>query len=263
MRIAFTILLNGKRHLLHNEYYKKVLDIFDKWIIVEGVASPGGSTSWCKHLPDTLHKNYLSNDGTTEFLDELKQNNDKLIVIRKKDAPWSSKDEQVNSAITEIKNITAKCFLWQIDIDEQWTKNDIVYAENCLTNNNAKTGCFLCNFFVGPNQLVCGEWGEGRYLPYRRLWKWEGENFKSHEPPVLEGKNGPGILIPVKFNHFSYFFEEDVKFKEKYYSSYDGLYERWLKVQKNSTTISIKELLGEKIWWSNTNTIIKYIDNAY
>ena len=38
MRIAFTILLNGKRHLLHNDYYKKInknwndRSIFGKYI---------------------------------------------------------------------------------------------------------------------------------------------------------------------------------------------------------------------------------------
>ena len=68
---------------------------------------------------------------------------------------------------------------------------------------------------------------------YRRLWDWSGELFKTHEPPSLDGKNGPGLLLPQRFNHYAYYFEEDVKFKEIYYGGYEGLLERWNKVQNN------------------------------
>jgi len=259
MRIAFTIILNGKKHLLHNNYYETLLDAFDKWVIVEGVAEPGGSTSWCKALPDKFHKNWLSNDGTTEFLNELQKKTNKLVVVRKNNSPWSSKDEQVNAAIDAIKRSTNKCFLWQIDIDEQWTKKDISSSEQYLKENNAKTGCFLCNFYVGKNLLAKGMWGEGRYLPYRRLWKWEGEEFKTHEPPTLKGKNGPGILIPIKFNHYAYYFEDDVIFKENYYSGYEGLHNRWNSIQNIHTKTHISNLLGTNTWWANTNTVIEYV----
>lgn len=256
MRIAYTIILNGKRHLLHNNYYEQMLENFDKWVVVEGVALNQGSTSWCKVLPDSFHNNFLSNDGTTEFLDNIKSN--KLTIIRNNNKPWSSKDEQVNAAIEEIKKQANKCFLWQIDIDEQWTPEKLAKAENIMEVEKAKTGCFLCNFFVGKNQIVLGDWGEGKYLPYRRLWRWDGENFKCHEPPTLNGKNGPGILIPVKFNHYAYYFEEDVIFKENYYSGYDGLLDRWKSIQNNKSRIHVKHLLGPNTWWANTNTIIKY-----
>ena len=45
-RVAFTIILNGHRHLVHNNYYETMSDNFDLWVIVEGVANPGGSTEW-------------------------------------------------------------------------------------------------------------------------------------------------------------------------------------------------------------------------
>ena len=128
-----------------------------------------------------------------------------------------------------------------------------------MVTNHGKTGCFLCNYYVGEKQKVIGQWGEGRLEPYRRLWDWKGEMFIKHEPPTLVGKNGPGLLLPQRFNHYAYFFEQDVKFKEIYYQGYEGLYERWLKVQGNRGQIHIKELLGEKTWWGNTNTNIQYI----
>jgi hypothetical protein len=260
MRAAFTIVLNGLRHFLHKDYWKEMQNNFDYWIIVEGVAKPTGSTSWCKELPSGVHKNYLSNDGTTEFLDKIA--NDKTIVIRPDNRPWQNKDEQVNAAIDRIKQITNSCFLWQVDVDEQWTKVQLEQAENTLKENGGKTGCFYCNYFVGKYQQVFGDWGEGKIEPYRRLWDWKGEKFISHEPPKLEGNNGPGFLINIRFNHYAYYFFEDVKFKELYYSGYENLYERWLKVQDNTGTMHIRELLGPNTWWSNTNTIIKYTDDC-
>lgn len=259
MRVAFTIVLNGLRHLNHNHYYKTMINNFDHWVIVEGVAKPTGSTSWCNDLPDTMHDNFLSNDGTTQFLDKLVlDNSSKVKVIRCDNRPWNNKDEQVNAAIDYIKTLTGDCFLWQIDVDEQWTLDQLEYAEEKLIENDGKTGCFLSKYFVGENQIVTGHWGEGKIEPYRRLWRWRGESFKAHEPPTLDGKNGPGFLINVKFNHYAYFFEEDVKFKEKYYQGYDGLYERWKRVQSNRGTVHVRELLGNNIWWSNTNTYITY-----
>ena len=258
-RVAFTIILNGIKHLTHNEYYNYIADIFDMWVVVEGVSLPGGSTSWCRELDEEFHKNYISTDGTTEFLNDNTRSN--VVVVRPKGRAWYSKDEQVNAAIAEIKKHYNECYLWQIDIDEQWTIQQIEAAESALTSSGGKTGCFLCNYFVGPNQQVFGDWGEGKNTPYRRLWRWCGELFKSHEPPQLDGKNGPGLLLPQRFNHYAYYFESDVIFKEKYYGGYDGLTNRWKQVQQNRGTIHISKLLGPNLWWSNTNTVIKYIND--
>lgn len=268
MRVAFTIVLNGYRHLLHNNFAENMPKMFDCWVIVEGVSLPKGSTSWCKELPSEMHKNYLSVDGTTEYLDLIKVNA-KIKVIRQQTLGanrngfyFDSKDDQVNAAIWYIKKHLKinECFLWQVDVDEQWELSQLEQAEKMLVENKGKTGCFLCNYYVGPKQKVVGQWGEGKYLPYRRLWDWKGEQFLTHEPPTLEGKNGPGLLLPQRFNHYAYYFEEDVKFKEAYYQGYEGLYERWKKIQQNTGIMPIKELLGPNTWWSNTDTIIKYTD---
>ena len=56
--------------------------------------------------------------------------------------------------------------------------------------------------------------------------------------------------------------KEDVKFKEAYYQGYEGLYERWLKVQENRSTMDLRALLGDNTWWSKTNTFIIYQGNA-
>lgn len=263
MRVAFTIVLNGLRHLEHNDFWRKMVKMFDYWVIVEGVSLPTGSTSWCKELPDTMHKKFLSVDGTTELIDIINKCNGNVFVVRNDNKPFKNKDEQVNAAIVKLqKLVDGQCFLWQIDVDEQWTVEQLVEAEKMLIDNDGKTGCFLCNYYVGEKQKVIGEWGEGRHLPYRRLWNWKGEMFKTHEPPTLDGKNGPGLLLPQRFEHFAYYFEEDVKFKEAYYQGYEGLYERWKKVQENRSTMDVGSLLGNNTWWSKTQTFIIYEGNA-
>ena len=73
-RVAFTIILNGLHHLKHNDYYKFMIDNFDLWVIAEGAVESRGSTSWCKKMPDNLHNNGRSVDGTLEFLTELSDN---------------------------------------------------------------------------------------------------------------------------------------------------------------------------------------------
>ena len=259
-RVAFTIVLNGLHHLNHKNFFNEMLEKFDLWVIVEGVALPGGSTSWCREPDSNFHNNYLSVDGTTEFLDT--QDNDKLIVIRPEEGAWPSKDVQVNAAIKEIKNLYEECFLWQVDVDEHWRKDQLEEAEQLLLRHNGKTGCFLCDFLVGENQQVFGEWGECIHDKWRRLWHWTGEEFSAHEPPTLKGKNGPGFLLPQRFTHYSYYFDQDVLFKEKYYGGYDGLYERWKQIQSNRGTIHVRELLGDKLRWSFTNSIIKYIGDS-
>lgn len=259
MRIAFTILLNGMEHLMHNNYYAKMIEMFDFWVIVEGVAKNNGSTSWCKLLPDTFHNDFLSNDGTTEFIDVLSRQHSKVIVVRSGNGYWDSKDDQVNAAIKQIRQITNSCYLWEVDIDEQWTEEQLDQAEKELMNNNGKTGCFYCKCYVGENQVAMGDWGEGKTEPYRRLWYWEGEDFLTHEPPKLNGNNNPRLLLTPRFNHYSYFFEKDIRFKEAYYTGYQGLYGRWVQIQSNKDTLPVRALLGNNVWWSNTNTIIQYV----
>jgi hypothetical protein len=257
MRIAFTIVLNGLHHIKHNDYYKRILNFFDYWVVVEGASNNTGSTSWCKEFPKDFHNNGKSVDGTNEFLSSIKKEYPNLIHIEP-NGPWDNKDVQINKAIETIREITKECILWEIDIDEQWTEDQWRLSEELLLKNNAKTGCFLCNYYVGKDILAIGDWGEGKIVPYRRLWDWKGEYFETHEPPNLKGGNGLGILITnVKFNHYAYYFEQDVLFKNKWYSGHEEIYENWKKLQ-NETTFPkhISYLLGTNTHWGCSNTQI-------
>jgi len=256
MRCAFTIIFNGKHHLLHNNYYKRLIESFDHWIIAEGASGNTGSTSWCRKIPHKYHKGGSSVDGTLEFVQKLSHDYPNVHVIQN-EGFWANKDHQVNECVKKIREFTPDCYLWEIDCDEQWKIEDIKESEKLLKENEAKTGLFLSNFYVGRKLLAVGEWGEGRKLPYRRLWDWKGENFQSHEPPILEGSNGKEILLPAKFDHYAYFFEKDVEFKSCFYGGHDNIHQRWKSLQKEKNFPQPISKLVEGNWGQTNTKIVR------
>lgn len=264
MRYGFTIIYNGAHHLLHNDWYKKLPDMLDYWVIVEGVAQPNGSTFWCKEIDAKT-----SNDGTVSIINEIVKERQNVIFVPQRDHKWYSKDEMVNAAITAF-NITMidtycdKQFLWQLDADEQWTMDQMDQAEESLIKQNADCGCFHAEYYVGEKIIAKGRWGEGNdpsdplENAYRRLWRWNGKKFLTHEPPVLIEGNGREILLPQRFKHYSYRFEKDVKFKSKYYKGYEYILEKWKALQiENNFPQPIGKLLNG--YWASTKTIIDRI----
>jgi len=259
MRVAFTIILNGLHHLKHNDMAEKLVDAVDYWQIVEGAASPTGSTSWCRTVkPSYRDADGMSTDGTNDYLNDL--------VRRYPDRVGHSgtvgknKDQMVNCAIEGIlksfgNKIPDDCYLYQIDVDEQWDKEQMDQAEAMLEYMRGDCGKFLCDYYVGSGLLAKGDWGEGRKIPYRRLWKWRGQKFQTHEPPELEGGNGVEILLPQRFKHYAYYFPEDVKFKESFYTGHDGAYARWCDLQEET---AFPQPLTRLITgpWGRTNTVI-------
>ena len=111
-RCGFTIILNGKKHLLHNNYYEYLLEeVFDYLVIVEGATLSKGSTSWCTGSIENFHKNGHSIDGTLEYLIGLQKKYPKklLVLYNQNDVLWNSKDEMVNVAIQGLKSNNLKC----------------------------------------------------------------------------------------------------------------------------------------------------------
>ena len=256
-RIIFTIIFNGLHHLQHNNQSEFILNNCDKWVVVEGASKSTGSTSWCKTMPENLHTNGASIDGTRDFLKSLAKTNDKLIYIPS-NGFWDSKDHQVNRAIDEVKKTTNECFLWQFDTDEQWTSETMLQAEKEMTEQNAKTGAFLADCYVGKDIVARGDWGEG---PYTRLWNWSGEYFETHEPPTLQGGNQKSILVSVRFNHYNYYFEQDVMFKDKWYGGHEQIHERWKLINSLPTKqfpIHISNLITGS--WGRSNTLLHKVN---
>lgn len=227
MRVAFTIIHNGLHHLKHNNQSEKILSMCDKWIVVEGASRSNGSTKWCKEFPNHLHKNGASVDGTREYLYDFSQKNENLVYIPSTGF-WDSKDEQVNHAIAEVRKITDRCFLWEIDADEQWEPETMDAAEKELRLTGSKAGAFRADCYIGKNLMAIGDWGEAKTYGYTRLWDWEGENFICHEPPLIESmpRKDP-TMLSQRFRHYNYYFEKDVEFKDQWYGGHEGILERW------------------------------------
>jgi hypothetical protein len=226
MRIAFTIIYDGLHHLKHNDFASFMVKNFDHWIVIEGHARAGGSTSWCKNLG----KPQRSTDGTHEFMMALCEQHTNVHYYSP-GVYWKSKDAQVNEAILTAKLITNSCFLWQVDCDEQFEAADLTLAENELTESGSNAGAFQFYHLLGKDglgrQLIGkGGWGDNWHT---RLWLWKGEKFITHEPPVIENQKPVAHLSP-KYHHYSYCFEESVRFKEMYYG-YKGLLENWRRLR--------------------------------
>lgn len=279
MRIAFTIIFNGLHHLITGNQAEFIAHNFDRWYIAEGASLNKDSTKWCKSMPDKYHNCGRSIDGTWQYLRQITNKysnvvlvNDILICQKEymENGFWKSKDAQVNACIHAIKlQKFQKCFLWQIDIDEVWEIYNIAKAEEKLFYTNTKIGTFSCNYWVGKGLVARGVWGEGcGNNAYKRLWDWEGEWFKSHEPPILDSEyNKSEILLGQRFNHYAYYYEQDVEFKDKWYGDHEGIYERWRWLQEDSKTKPIgyswpiSVLLDPKTYWGRSSTFIEKIHN--
>lgn len=225
MRAAFTIVLNGIKHL--ENWAEENATNFDLWVIVEGAVDPVSCTSWCKPIPEQYVVNGGSVDGTREFIDDLADQHNNVVVISK-DELWKGKIEMVRAAIDAIKarNIPYD-YLWQIDVDEYWSLEQLEEAEYDLQKAGGTSLTFLTDCILYANNeyalIVQGDWGEGYDMNFRRLWKYHsGLKFMSHEPPRIEGDVRNIFTNKPRPLHLSYFYPEDISFKSEFYKDHEG-----------------------------------------
>lgn len=236
MRCAITIIYDGVHHLQHLNFAEKMAAMFDHWIIVDGHSLPYGSTRWCNMISVPSH----SQDGTILYLKDFAATHKNVHFYYTHDGYFNSKDYQANAAIQLLKKLTNKCWLWQVDVDEHWTEEKLSQAEAFAATKTAIGFKFQFNHYVGKGIIAVGEWGSG-YL--NRLWKWNGEYFKSHEPALLRGQKHVIPVPDIKYDHYSYYFEKDIEFKSKYYPDCKGITETWPTIQApNDYPIHISKL---------------------
>lgn len=249
----FTIVLNGEPFIRHHIEVFKKLPFKWHWHIIEGVADLKHDTAWSLQyggrITDELHRDGLSNDGTSEYLDELqKQFPDNVTVYRKpKGEFWDGKLEMVSVPLLNIKK---KCLLWEIDADELWTKDQIYKMQLLFNQNPDRTAAFFhCHFFVGPNLVTITPEAYSHHSSYEWLRAWNynpGMRWLTHEPPRLsELRNGIWVDLArinpftqgetashgLVFTHYAYALESQVAFKEIYYG-YRNAVAQWHKLQQ-------------------------------
>ena len=250
----FTIVLNGEPFIRYHINVLNRLPFRWHWHVVEGVAELRHDTAWALAyggaVPEAYHENGLSNDGTTNYLDRLAALfPDNVSVYRLEQGKmWDGKCTMINAPLNYIRE---ECLLWQIDVDEFWTEDQLCRGRELFLRNREKTAAWYdCHFFVGPNLLISDTEAEGHRLStnWLRTWRYTpGCRWASHEPPVLVrpgakrahldiGRENPFLPDDTRheglvFQHKAYILKKQLRFKEAYYG-YHGATMNWLLLQK-------------------------------
>jgi glycosyltransferase involved in cell wall biosynthesis/predicted O-methyltransferase YrrM/cyclopropane fatty-acyl-phospholipid synthase-like methyltransferase/Tfp pilus assembly protein PilF len=269
----FTIVLNGQPFIQHHINVFKQLPFCWHWHIVEGVAELNHDTAWSKatggKIPDGLHRNGLSVDGTTEYLDALKKEFPENVTIYRPPAGkfWDGKREMVNAP---LENIREQCLLWQVDADELWTFSQLVRAHAMFRAHPEKTAArFYCHFFVGPELIITSRDTYGNHSAYewQRVWRFQpGDRWAAHEPPRLHrGEADVASLNPFShveteamglvFQHYAYATDAQLRFKEIYYG-YAGAVEQWSKLQRSE---QFPQKLSDHFAWVKDGAVVDHL----
>jgi len=249
----FTIVLNGEPFIEYHIEVFKQLPYKWHWHIVEGVADLKHDTAWSLRnggrITDEIHSQGRSNDGTAEYLDELAQLYPENVTVYRKPEGifWEGKREMVNAP---LENINQECLLWQLDVDELWTIEQICTARQMFINHPEKTAAFYwCWYFVGENLVISTRncYAENPRQDWLRTWRFKpGAFWASHEPPRLvealpnsecrdvaavnpflhEETEKQGLV----FQHFAYVTLEQLRFKQIYYG-YKNAVVQWMALQ--------------------------------
>ena len=249
----FTIVLNGRPFIEQHIRAFEKLPFRWHWHIVEGVAELAHDTGWSRahggRITGELHRNGLSKDGTSDYLDELARRFPTNVTVYRKPggAFWDGKLEMVNAPLA---NIREECLLWEVDVDELWTDEQLTFARRLFLARPDKTAAyFFCHYFVGPNLVTTTRdtYGNNTSYEWLRAWRFKpGCRWLAHEPPRLCQPNARGEWADVAtlnpflhretealdlvFQHFAYATEAQLAFKEVYYG-YAGAVEQWRGLQ--------------------------------
>lgn len=271
----FTIVLNGQPFIRYHIDIFKQLTFKWHWHIIEGVADLKHDTAWSVPLggkiTEEIHNSGLSIDGTSEYIDELKRlYPDNITIYRQPHGVfWQGKREMTNAP---LENIQEECLLWQVDVDELWTLEQLCSARDLFIKNPEKTAAFYwCWYFVGENLLISTRncYAQNPQQEWLRTWRFRpGCIWAAHEPPVLVEKLPDGNLKNIAavnpfmhgdtekqglvFQHFAYTTKEQLQFKQEYYG-YSGAVSQWNDLQQQT---KFPLLLRDYFAWVGDETTV-------
>jgi hypothetical protein len=238
-----TCVVNGMPFIQHHLGVFEKLHIPWRWHIYEGISHTPFTANTIR--PD-MHKNGLSIDGTTEYLELI--NHHPNVIIHRVNGDWDT------LYLTErfqrmIKSITGPTLAWQLDVDEYWTVDQIHRMNHMFENQPQKQAAwFYCRFFVGPQICLTGINCAGNNCSYewKRVWRHApGMQYAKHDPPVVIG-DGEDVFSKnyfshneclengLIFNHYAYVLEKQVLFKQKRYAFQNAVLD-WRRLQANLT----------------------------
>ncbi|MGA1791474.1 MAG: glycosyltransferase family 2 protein [bacterium] len=218
-RISFGIIvLNGEPFTKYclRQLYPCAYEI----IVVEG-----GSRKAVREAPDGH-----STDGTLEALREFKAQEDPedKVKIITHEGFWNEKDEQ-SKAYAEV---ATGDYLWQVDIDEFYTRKDMDRVCHLLRQNPDISGMsFRQMTFWGAPDFYCDNYFL-RSFEYHRLFRWgKGFRYVTHRPPTVYDEKGRDLrklnwwnakktyAMGLMLYHYSLLLPEQVRKKCSYYST--------------------------------------------
>jgi glycosyltransferase involved in cell wall biosynthesis len=287
----FTIVYNGMPFIEHHIEEFKSTGIDWHWHIVEGLAELSHDTAWSLSTGGEItveqRSTNLSKDGTTEYIDTLKNEYPNSVTVYRKDKGqlWDGKIEMVNAPLANIKE---ECLLWQIDCDEHWNFHQIRNVHKKFTKHKEKTAAwFWCNYHVGIDSTISTRncYAQNPNQEWLRVWKFRpGDEWSAHEPPILNGvRNGNRVdigrqnpfmhdemeSIGAVFEHYAYILPKQLMFKETYYG-YKGALKKWENLQLALESQDVVKL-GDYFHWvkdgtlakKNKRTKILFVDHEY
>lgn len=214
------IVLNGEPFIRYclRQLYPHAHEI----IVVEG-----GSRKAASFAPDGH-----STDGTLEVLNAFKRDEDpedKVTVVAR-EGFWSEKDEQSQA----YANIATGNWLWQVDVDEFYTHEDLEKVKRYLRENPDITAV---SFRQRPFFGGLGYWFDSYNLraentsEYHRLFRWgAGYQYTTHRPPTVVDDKGIDVRrkrwlsardterMGVVLYHYSLLLPKQVRDKCAYYN---------------------------------------------
>ncbi|MCD4761346.1 glycosyltransferase family 2 protein [bacterium] len=222
VKISFGIIvLNGEPFIKYDlrSLYRFAYEI----IIVEGATKNSKANA-----SDDGH----SVDATLEVLQEFKAKEDpeNKIKIITKNGFWSGKDEQSQAYAQAAKGN----YLWQVDIDEFYKKEDVTKIITMLAQDPVITAVSFkqITFFGSPNYKVDSWYLRAGADVYHRLFKWgKSYKYKTHRPPTVvddKGRDLRGVKWVRAKNlekrniylyHYSLLFPKQVEEKARYYAA--------------------------------------------
>ena len=277
----FTIVLNGEPFIERHIEQFQHLTVPWTWHIVEGAAALKHDTAWSVRnggiLDETFHRNGLSTDGTTEYLNALNAAFPENVKVYRRTGGgvFDGKIEMIRAVTGQIAE---ECLLWQIDSDEFWTAQQITTAHRMFMADASRTAAFyFCDFHVGPELVTTtfntyasnlgGEW--------LRTWRYRpGMLWLRHEPPTLVSESHGSNLADVArinpflhyetaaaglvFRHEAYITEAQLVFKERYYGYRNALVD-WRALQMETQfPVPLRRYFG----WVNDETMVDRVETG-
>lgn len=170
---------------------------------------------------------YQSTDNTNKILYDFPDPEGKIKIVH---GPYLGKDDQCNAYMQFLNDDSH--YLWQIDSDEVYKKEDIEKVISFLEDKKPDSvGVKPYSFYGGFDDYVGGfEEASDNFLRIFRVFP--GSCWAAHRPPTMvhkpEYRKFPSIHITseelwnqlgVRMFHYSYVFPSQVRAKMSYYES--------------------------------------------